>query len=180
MKTPTMAELFSEELKTEADTTRRFLQRLPADKLAWKPHEKSLSAGTLALHIAEIPGGITHMAMTSTYDMGKGGPTFNQPETVAQIVDTFDSGMKVAIERLSKFTDEQYESEWKLTMGGVAMMTMPLRTMVRTILFNQMYHHRGQFGVYLRVMGTTVPWAYGPSGDEMPPGLAEKMSHMPK
>ena len=45
-----------QELEQEAQTTRRVLERVPADKLAWKPHDKSMSLGQLALHVATVPG----------------------------------------------------------------------------------------------------------------------------
>lgn len=51
-----IVQTFLAEFEQQAPITRRFLERLPEDKLAWKPHRKSRSAGQLALHLAAVPG----------------------------------------------------------------------------------------------------------------------------
>lgn|GEM_PF-126128 len=171
--TPSFGELFSAELRTEAETTRRFIERIPAGKLTWRPHEKSHTAGELALHIAQIPDGVSMMAMSSPFSMDKGPPEFTQPKTIAEILHAHAQGVEQALSRLSGISDDAYLSDWTLTIGGKPIMTMPRHVMVRSILLNQTYHHRGQLGVYLRLMGENVPWSYGPSADEMPPGFEE-------
>jgi uncharacterized damage-inducible protein DinB len=168
----TYAQLFVEELDAEADTTRRFLARVPADQLTWRPHEKSNTAGTLALHIAKAIGGISNMAIVSEFAIDQGGPQFDQPTSLEQILSEFDKGVALARQRLASISDEEYDSVWKLTMAGKPMMTMPRRQMVRALMFNHIYQHRGQLGVYLRLMGVNVPYSYGPSADEMPPMFA--------
>ena len=56
------------ELEQEAATTRRVLERVPADKLAWRSHAKSMSLGQLALHVAETTGNVAQMAVPNPSD----------------------------------------------------------------------------------------------------------------
>jgi uncharacterized damage-inducible protein DinB len=69
---------------------------------------------------------------------------------------------------LPTFSDQQMQSTWKMKAGDKELVAMPRAAVLRTILLNHWYHHRGQFGVYLRLLGAKVPSSYGPSGDEQP------------
>lgn len=169
-----IAETFVAELVQECEITRRFLERLPADKLSWRPHEKSNTAGGLALHIAQSPGALTAMALQTTFDMGN-GPTpggFNQPGSVAEIVAAHDQGTASAISNLRKLSDADFHATWTMVARGKTIMALPRVAMVRAFVFSHTIQHRGQFSVYLRLLGVKVPWSYGPSGDELPPFLA--------
>lgn len=53
------------ELEEEAQTTRRVLERVPDNRLAWRPHEKARTLGELALHVANVPGGVAEIAVQS-------------------------------------------------------------------------------------------------------------------
>lgn len=169
----TFSQLFLPELKAEADITRRFIQRLPDDKLHWKPHDKSHTAGILALHIAQIPDQISAAAQVEVFalDQAASAP-FAQPQSVSQILHTFDTGLAAAEKRLAAMPDADYQSLWTATLAGKPVMALPKHVMLRTILFSHTCHHRGQLGVYLRLLGLAVPYAYGPSADELPPMLA--------
>ena len=81
-----ISDLLTQELDQEAQTTRRVLERVPDDKLAWKPHDKSMSLGQLALHVATVPGNVAQMAMQSSVQI----PDFTQPAaaTAAELVPT--------------------------------------------------------------------------------------------
>ena len=175
---PTTAELFIDELRREGEITRRFIGRMPEDKLGWRAHEKSHPVGTLAFHIANLPDGITAMAMAGVMPLDNVGDFFTKPASKQQILDALNQGLVVAEERLSKMSDADFEQTWTATLGGKPVMSMTRRDVIRQILFSHTTHHRGQLGVYLRLIGVPVPSAYGPSADEMPPFLADAMKSM--
>jgi uncharacterized damage-inducible protein DinB len=164
----TIAETMLAEFDHEVQTTRRFLERLPDGKLTWKPHEKSMSAGQLALHIAAIPGQVIQLSMHDE----AAPPDFNtpnpQPKTVQEVLDVLDQSIATVRKVLPTIPDDRMHEIWRLKKNGKELTSMPRVTFLRNILFNQGYHHRGQFGVYLRLEGAKVPHSYGPSGDETP------------
>jgi uncharacterized damage-inducible protein DinB len=160
-----LAEMLLAEFNQEAITTRKFLERLPADRLAWKAHEKSMTAGQLALHMATAPGGIVQMALVDEFSMPNRG--VSQPESVEQILAALDESIAMVRKVLPTITDAQLAETWKMVVDGQVVLSMPRYNVLRSILLNHWYHH-GQFGVYLRLVGAKVPSAYGPSGDEMP------------
>jgi uncharacterized damage-inducible protein DinB len=164
----TLAETYLAEFEQESKTTRKFLERLPDDKLLWKPHEQSMTAGQLVLHIAMSPGGVVTIAELDEFVVPDFSQPNPQPESTQQILDTFESSCALVGEKLLKFSDEQMQSIWRMTKAGRDLLAIPRAMMLRTILLNHTYHHRGQFGVYLRLLGAKVPSSYGPSGDEMP------------
>ena len=156
---------FLAEIDGEFPVTRKFLERLPADKLSWKPHEKSMSAGTLALHIAELSGAILAMGMQDSCEV----PDLSNREeakTVAQILTAFADSERRLRADLPTISDRRMHESVLITQDGRALATLPRVGFLRTILLNHLYHHRGQFGVYLRLIGCAVPASYGPSGDE--------------
>lgn len=156
------------EFEQEAKTTRKFLEHIPSDKLTWKPHEKSMTIGQLALHIATVPGGIIKMACLDEFPMPDFGRPNPQPESLKQILDSLETSIASVQETLPTVTDEKMHAIWRMTRDGKDLMTMPRSAVIRSILLNHWYHHRGQLGVYLRLVGATVPSSYGPSGDELP------------
>ncbi len=163
-----IADNFLAEFQQEAKTTRKFIEQLPEGKLNWKPHEKSMTAGQLALHMAAAPAGIMKMASLDEVPM----PDFNrpnpQPESLNEIMMAFDASVKTVCETLATFSDEQMNATWRMTREGKDLVAIPRSAVCRNFLLNHWYHHRGQFGVYLRLLGAKVPSSYGPSGDEMP------------
>lgn len=164
----TIAEMMLLEFEQEAKTTKKFLEQLPEDKLLWKPHEKSMTAGQLAMHIALAPGSVAEMARLEVRQMPDFGRPNPQPESKQEVLDAFNSSLSTVREILSKFTDEQMHATWRMTRDGKELLAMPRVAVCRSILLNHWYHHRGQFGVYLRLLGAKVPSSYGPSGDELP------------
>lgn len=163
-----LAEQMLTEFNAEALTTRKFLERLPEDKLAWQPHPKSMTAGQLALHIAASPAGIIQMAMMDEFLMSDIPQSREQPVSLQQVMEAFAESIAAVEKNLPTISDERMQTPWRLVDDGKELMAMPRATMLRNILFNHIYHHRGQFGVYLRLVGAKVPSAYGPSGDELP------------
>jgi uncharacterized damage-inducible protein DinB len=163
-----IAETFLAEFEREAQTTRKFLEQLPSDQLAWRPHEKSMTAGQLALHIAGIPGNVLRIALHDEMpapDFGRGNP---QPANMEEIFAKLEESTSTVREILPTISDERMQGIWKMSAGDKELMTMPRYWVLRSVLFNHWYQHRGQLGVYLRLLGAKVPSSYGPSGDELP------------
>ena len=164
----TIAESLLAEFEQEAKTTRTFLEQLPEDKLLWKPHEKSMTAGQLAYHMATAPGGIINMATLEVMPIPDFSRPNPQPDSLRQIFDAFDASVVAVRKTIMTFSDEQMHATWRMTRDGKEVVAMPRMAVCRSFLLNHWYHHRGQFGVYLRLLGAKVPSSYGPSGDEMP------------
>ncbi|MBL8827408.1 MAG: DinB family protein [Planctomycetaceae bacterium] len=164
----TIAETFLTEFEQETPTTRKFLERLPGDKLAWKPHEKSMSAGQLALHIAKSPGQVAQMALVDEAPPPDFKTPVPAPQSVAEILQALDDSVAKVRSVLSQLSDGQMNAPWRMAFNGQVLLSMPRAALIRSILLNHVYHHRGQFGVYLRLLGAKVPSSYGPSGDEAP------------
>jgi uncharacterized damage-inducible protein DinB len=163
-----MGSSFIDELTREGETTRRVLERVPADKLTWKPHAKSWSLGQLALHIAQVPGAIAELITPLTREASP----FSQAEatSTAELFKALDDSLAGAKAKLAGWGDGDLMAEWKLTGGGKTILALPRIAMVRAIMLNHWYHHRGQLSVYLRLLDIAVPSIYGPSADENPFG----------
>lgn len=161
-----MIEALIQELEQEARTTRRVLERVPGDRLAWKPHAKSMSLGQLALHVATTPGGVSEMARKSPYHVS----SFTQPSaaTAAELIPALEKSVATAKENLRAIGDAALGTTWRVVDGDKELMAMPVGGVLRFIMLNHWYHHRGQLSVYLRELGVPVPSIYGPSADENP------------
>ena len=155
------------ELEQEAQTTRRVLERIPQAHLSWKPHPKSMSLGQLALHVATVPGNVAELAALDTVPEP---PAFVQPEaaTASELVPSLTDSVAKAKQLLGGFDDARMTALWSLQSGGKDIMTMPRSAVVRAIMLNHWYHHRGQLLVYLRLLNLPVPSVYGPTADENP------------
>lgn len=162
-----MVDAFVQELEQEAKTTRRMLERVPADKFSWKPHTKSMSLGQLALHVAQSPGFVCGWALDDTTDFGG---SFEQPlpRTTEDLLTAHDASLDRTKEILRNLGDTGLQKMWSAKANGATLMTMPKAALVRTIVMNHLVHHRGQLSVYLRLLDVPVPSIYGPSADENP------------
>ena len=161
-----MTEAILKEFDNEAGTTRRVLERVPADKLEWRPHPKSMSLGVLALHVAASPGVICGWAAEDeTHFKGEPSPV---PTSTDEILAAHDHSVTKSKEILSSLGDEGLQKMWTAKAGGNTLMTMPKAALVRAIVMNHWIHHRGQLSVYLRLLDVPVPSIYGPSADENP------------
>ena len=161
---PTMLEEFRE----EAAITKRALERVPADKLGWKPHPKSMALGQLAWHVATIPGGIARIAQQDSFDVLQGSFVPPQPKTLDEVLTAYEQSVRDAENFLSGLTEEQARGNWRLMKGDRQIFQQPRAAVVRTIMLNHWYHHRGQLSVYLRLLDVPVPVIYGRSADEDP------------
>ncbi len=154
------------ELEQEAQTTKRVLERVPQAHLGWKPHEKSMSLGQLALHIATVPGNVAQMIAQPSMQR----PNFVQPPAtqVSQLLPALENTVKQAKAALGSMDDAAITATWRVLDGDREIMAMPRIAALRAIMLNHWYHHRGQLSVYLRQLNVPVPSIYGPSADENP------------
>lgn len=155
------------ELDQEAVTTKRVLERVPGDHLAWRPHPKSMSLGQLALHIATVPGNVAQLASELTLSAP---PSFVQAEaaTASELVPALTASVAQARRLLGGLDDAAMGATWRLLANGQELMAMPRGALLRAIMLNHWYHHRGQLLVYLRLLDVSVPSVYGPTADESP------------
>ncbi|MDB5331925.1 MAG: DinB family protein [Phycisphaerales bacterium] len=155
------------EFEQESTITRKFLERIPADKLGWKPHEKSHTAGALALHIANVPGGVVKLALVDASPLPDFAALFKQPASVQEILTSHEKSTQTVREILPTLDDARLMTDWSALREGKPVLTIPKVMVLRSIMLNHWIQHRGQLGVYLRLVGAKVPASYGPSGDEM-------------
>lgn len=156
------------ELREEAAITKRVLDRVPADKLTWKPHAKSMSLGQLAWHVAMIPGRTARMVQQEGFDVSQGSFVPPQPKTLEEILNAYEESLRNAEQCLQSMTDDRAQGPWRLTRNEKEIFTRPRMEVMRTIMLNHWYHHRGQLSVYLRLLDIPVPVIYGRSADEDP------------
>jgi uncharacterized damage-inducible protein DinB len=154
-----------EELDREAKTTRRVLERIPQDNLAWKPHPKSKPIGELAWHVATIPKRIATFAQQDEADVlsVKAPP---MPATTAEILAGFDQHVAEARQLLAQIDEQALARQTTIRRGDLVLFSAPKSEILRGMLLNHGYHHRGQLTVYLRLLDIPVPSVYGPTADE--------------
>jgi uncharacterized damage-inducible protein DinB len=156
------------EFNDEAATTKRVLDRVPADKLGWKPHERSMSLGQLALHIATVPGGIVRITKPDAFDVSKNSFTPPTPKNLAEIQAALEQSVRDVERTMEETTTDAVQANWHLMLGEKELASMPRCGVWRSLMLNHWYHHRGQLSVYLRMLDVPVPSIYGPSADENP------------
>jgi len=163
---PRIVDSFIAELEQEAATTRKVLERVPADKWDWKPHEKSFSLGGLAYHIATIPGVISKMVAPDSFDIADFQKS--EPRPKEELLTALDESVAEAKKYLESVDDERAMATWRFTAGGQTKMEAPRIGVIRMIMLSHWYHHRGQMLVYLRLLDIPVPSVYGPTADDNP------------
>ena len=164
-----LAQLLLPEFDAEMASTRRLLECVPDGKAAWQPHEKSMTLGRLATHVAELAGRATAVVTQDEWDPRPPGVTV-QPrslDTRAKILELFDEGVKDARQALATTSDADFAKSWVMKRGGTPMYTGARLDAYRRIAMNHMIHHRAQLGVYLRLLGVAIPGMYGPSADDL-------------
>lgn len=158
-------DLLLPEFEQEMKNTRKILERVPEDKLNYKPHPKSMELGRLAGHIAELSGWATTTLTTELLELGDFKPWI--PTSRAEILKKFDESVAEGRKLLSEASDESLEKIWTLKFNGETIMSMPRYNVLRNVVFNHIIHHRAQLGVFLRLNEVELPGMYGPSADEM-------------
>ena len=168
----TIKELALADFDREMETTRRHLERVPNDRLSWKPHEKSMTLARLAMHLAELPKGSLVVINEDGYEFAAPGgppPVRREATSTAEAVETFDANVSQARQALSTADDATLEKPWTFKAFGQVRYTWTKVVALRTRVLSHMVHHRAQLGVYLRLLGVAVPpTPYGPSADERP------------
>ncbi|MFI5200866.1 MAG: DinB family protein [Candidatus Kapaibacterium sp.] len=155
------------ELEQESENTRRVLERVPPDRLGWTPHEKSMTMGQLALHIAKLPGAIAGISARPSFDVTAKTP---RPEatSISELLETLAQSVEQAKKILSDMNDADLETPWRMVNGDRELFAIPRGVFLRSVMLNHWYHHRGQLTVYLRQTGALLPAIYGSSADENP------------
>jgi uncharacterized damage-inducible protein DinB len=169
-----IAEALLPEFDQEAAGVRRTLERVPADKFEWRPHEKSGTMIWLAGHLANLPQWAVLTMAADELDLAPGGESMPLPPTptsVEDLVATFDRHAAAARAALAAASDADFMKSWSLLNNGTVLMTLPKAAVIRSFVMNHLIHHRAQLGVYLRMNDVPVPSIYGPSADEAPPGF---------
>ena len=161
-----IVDVLLQELEQEAKTTRRVLERVPNDQLGWRPHEKARTLGELSWHVATVPGNIAELAVESASQV-KNVPEFS-PAHASELVSALDQSVSKAKRVLHGMDDATLNSPLRLMHGEREILMMPRGALLRTVMLNHWYHHRGQLSTYLRALGQPVPSIYGPSADENP------------
>jgi len=158
---------FIAELKYESSLTKKMLEKVPLDKKEWKPHEKSMTLGRLATHVAENTHWVTNIIHIDDFDFLK---NFNfNPRTAnskEELLEIFQTNLDTAIKDLSNVSDEDLAKKWIVRRAEQVMFDTPKKVAIRSWAINHMIHHRGQLSVYLRLLNVPVPGMYGPSADE--------------
>jgi uncharacterized damage-inducible protein DinB len=153
------------EFDHEMATTRKLLARVPDDKLAWRPHERSRTMRALAMHLAHIPHWGDFILTHTAIDLADHPPITDEKASRAELLEYFDGKVRIARAALDK-TDAELVAPWTLQRSGQEMFTLPRVAAFRTFVLYHSVHHRGQLSVYLRLNNVPVPSIYGPTADE--------------
>jgi uncharacterized damage-inducible protein DinB len=153
------------EFDHEMANTRKSLERIPDDKLGWKPHAKSMTLGALGTHLATINQWAQAIVGTDSFDV-KSAPPTPELKSHKQMLEAFDSATAAARTAIAGASDEQMMKPWSLLNDGKPIFSQPRVAVLRGFILNHAIHHRGQLGVYLRLNDVPVPSIYGPSADE--------------
>lgn len=154
------------ELRQEAIATRKILERVPFHQLDYKPHEKSMSLGRLATHVAEIYGWWKECLVNDVLDFAVGDFTPRICQSSEELLGLFEDLLQKGEVILTEVDENEFEKMWTMRQGDIVFFTLPKHEVVRTWCMNHLYHHRAQLGVYLRLLDVALPSVYGPSADE--------------
>ena len=156
-----------QELEEEARTTRRVLERVPDNNLAWRPHEKARTLGELALHVVLVPGAVAQLVASQSPAQV---PQFTDPspQSAAELIPALEQSIATAKNVLSGMDDAALMATLRMMQGERELFAVPRAALLRSVMLNHWYHHRGQLTVYLRELDVPIPSIYGPSADENP------------
>jgi uncharacterized damage-inducible protein DinB len=162
-----LADVLLQELEQEATTTRRVLERVPNDRLDWRPHHKARTLGQLAMHVARVPGGVAEFVASPSPAQV---PQFQDlsPASASELVPALEDSIAKAKKALGGLDDAAITATWRMVQGDRELLALPRIAMLRSVMLNHWYHHRGQLSVYLRALDVPLPSIYGPSADENP------------
>ncbi len=161
-----IAEILLLDFDPEIANTRRTLERIPEHDPQWKPQEKSMPIGRLALHAARLPQLCTRMLTTDGVNFATEKFPDLTFESRAHLLSELERTATEAKSHLSAASDDDLRKHWKLAFGERVIADAPRMLLYRIMFLNHLVHHRAQLGVYLRLLGVPVPGLYGPSADE--------------
>jgi uncharacterized damage-inducible protein DinB len=161
-----MIDSLAREFEREAQTTRRHLERLPEDKMGWRPHEKSFTAGGLGSHIVDSIGWAVSIINLDEFDIDPATYKFYQAESRADLLKAFDERVADCSRVLAGADDDSLTRTWRMTVMGRLQLERNRGDVFRDFILSHLIHHRGQFSVYLRLLDVPVPGSYGPTADE--------------
>lgn len=153
------------ELKHESASTKKILERVPMEKADWKPHEKSMTLGRLATHVAEIPHWVSDIIHIDEFDFTQHYKP-RKASTNEELMNVFQENLDKAIADLEKMSDDDFKKTWIVKSGEQVFYNLPKIVAVRGWGYSHLIHHRGQLSVYLRLLDVPIPGMYGPSADE--------------
>jgi len=159
------SEMVLPEFDEEMKNTRKILDCVPDGKFDFKPHEKSMTLGRLASHVAELPGWVNYTLDREVLEMTPDWKP-NILNTRAELLEFFDKNVKSAREMIVATPDEEWHKTWTFRWNGKDMMSMPRTAVMRLTIMNHLVHHRAQLGVFLRLNDVAFPGMYGPSADD--------------
>ncbi len=154
------------EMEAEAIVTRKMLKLVPAEKFAWKPHDKSMSFQNLAVHLAELPSWVSMGLTTPGIDFAAMDYKPTEVKNNEELIALFEASYKAGHTALQNATEDDLLPEWTMRSGDKIHRVMTKYEVVRHS-FSQTTHHRAQLGVYLRLNDIAIPGSYGPSADDM-------------
>jgi len=155
------------ELQHEATNTQKLLERIPNDKMDWKPHPKSRSVHQLAIHLVKVVRWAQVIVDTDEVDITAQAPPAVPAPHAEDLVRLFLDAAQQSVNALERITEEQLNDSWMMRRGEQVIIEMPKAAAIRNICLNHLYHHRAQLGLYLRLLDVPIPGMYGPSADEM-------------
>ncbi len=161
-----LSEALLPEFDEEMKNTRKMLERVPDEKFDYKPHEKSMTMGRLASHVAEMPSWAAHTMQMELLEMQPGQAPY-LAKSNKQLLEDFDKNVAEGRKLLAAATDADFAKIWTFKYGGHTVFAAPRSVVIRSVVMNHMIHHRAQLGVYLRLNEVEIPGMYGPSADEM-------------
>lgn len=164
-----ISDMLLTEFDHEMAGTRKTLERVPEEKFDWKPHQKSMTMGGLATHLANIPTWAIHAIKEDSIDIapvGEAPPRVEPARSSQEVLERFDKAVADARAAINEAGNEELLQPWSLLSGGKTIMTLPRVAVLRSFVMNHNIHHRAQLGVYLRLNDIAVPSIYGPSADE--------------
>lgn len=163
----TIKDAFIAEMKHESTMTKKMLEKVPLENKDWKPHEKSMTIGRLATHVAQTTHWVVSINRIDDFDFMK---DYNSKPHIAsstkELLEIFQTNLDLAIADLETMKDEDFNKSWTVRRGETVMFTLPKKVAIRSWAFSHLFHHRGQLSVYLRLLNVPVPGMYGPSADE--------------
>jgi uncharacterized damage-inducible protein DinB len=161
----TIPELFLLEFDEEIPSTRKLLERVPEPSFSWKPHERSMTLGRLASHVAELPARCVSIVTTETYVRQPGTPPWIASST-AELVSRLDANAADARSALAGLRDDQLATTWSVQMGDRTLISVPRVMALRRVFMDHLIHHRAQLGVFLRLLDIPIPGMFGSSADD--------------